>query len=90
MNQFVVRWIDRNREPKCPPNPAFPQGTDFDASGGAKRTCVVELPYPAKRCGVYVVQCEICGFSAAITTAGRADDPKSIRLPCKLATEVEQ
>lgn len=79
-----VRWLDGGREPQCAPDPEFPQGIDLDCSGRAKHTCVVELPYPAKRCGTYVVQCEVCGFSAACTTAGRPDDPRTIKLPCQI------
>jgi C4-type Zn-finger protein len=45
---------------------------------------MTELPYPAKRCGIYLVVCERCGYSAAITTAGRPDDPRKVTLPCKL------
>jgi C4-type Zn-finger protein len=45
---------------------------------------VKELPYPAKRCGLFLVICDKCGYSAAITTAGRPDDPRKVTLPCKL------
>jgi hypothetical protein len=82
-----VRWIDRGREPQCPPDPAFPNGVDLD---GAKAlgvpTCYTALPYPAKRCGLYYVECEACGCNAMITTAGRADDPRSVLMPCKRGT----
>jgi hypothetical protein len=79
---FTVDWIDRGREPKCAPDPLFPNGKDVDASVGAKRACLVELPYPAKRCGLYVVKCSECGLSVGITTAGRPDDPKSVKVAC--------
>lgn len=86
MSGLKVEWIDRKREPKCPPNPAYPNGIDVEI--GDRRsddpTCYTALPYPAKRCGVYVVRCSICGASAGITTAGRPDDPKSVLLPCKM------
>ncbi len=78
-----VNWIDRGREPKCPPNPDYPNGIDADASFGAEKSCRVELPYPAKRCGLYHVTCEACGLTVGITTAGRPDDPRSLRMPCK-------
>lgn len=82
---FKIDWIDHKREPKCAPDPAFPNGKDLD---GAKElgvpTCKVELPYPAKRCGLYYVECNICGYTAAITTAGRPDDPRSALIPCKM------
>jgi hypothetical protein len=82
---FTIEWIDRGREPKCPPNPAYPNGIDLE---GAKElgvpTCRTELPYPAKRCGYYLVECNICGHTTLITTAGRPDDPRSVLIPCKM------
>ena len=78
-----IDWIDNKREPQCPPNPDFPLGIDVDASGGSRKTCTVSLPYPAKRCGAYVVTCEKCGQSVAATTAGRPDDPRSIKIACQ-------
>jgi len=80
--KFNVEWIDSHREPKCAPDPAYPAGKDLDISGGAP-SCFVELPYPARRCGIYMIDCEQCGMTIAITTAGRIDDPKSLRMPCK-------
>ena len=68
-----IEWRDGGREPQGKPNAAFPDGIDVDASGSAAVTCQTDLPYPAKRCGVYIVRCGICGISAAITTAGRPD-----------------
>lgn len=81
---FKIEWIDRGREPQCPPNPAFPNGIDLDtAKEFGKPTCHAELPYPAKRCGLYYVECNICGTNALITTAGRPDDPRSVDLLCQ-------
>ena len=80
--QIAVTWIDRHREPQCAPNPDYPKGIDIDASEGGQ-TCQVGLPYPAKRCGVYVVQCKLCGKTVACTTAGRPDDPRSITFSCQ-------
>ena len=84
---FKIDWIDRGREPQCAPDPAYPNGKDLD---GAKvlgvPTCKVDLPYPAKRCGLYYVECNICGYIAIITTAGRPDDPRSALFPCKIRT----
>jgi len=45
--------------------------------------CKTSLPYPAKRVGYYVVTCAKCHMKTIITTAGRPDDPKSVRLACK-------
>jgi hypothetical protein len=79
-----VRWIDSLREPKIPSNPAYPNGIDLDCSDGASPSCVMELPYPAKRCGCYTIMCEDCGLATVVTTAGRRDDPRSIKLACKI------
>lgn len=81
--RFSVEWIDHQREPQCPPNPDYPEGIDVDASLGAEATCTASLPYPAPRCGLYVVCCKLCGFSLGMTTAGRSDDPRSVKVPCK-------
>lgn len=51
-------------------------------SDGATRTCSIELPYPAKRCGVYVIECAKCGQKNALTTAGRPDDPRTVTMGC--------
>jgi hypothetical protein len=78
-----VEWIDGMREPTQPPNPKFPNGIDLDFSRGAPRTCKVDLPYPAKRIGKYVISCTNCGWTGLVTTAGRRDDPRSVKVPCK-------
>jgi hypothetical protein len=82
-SRFDIKWKDAGREPQSTPNPAYPNGIDLDASKGAAVTCVVALPYPAQRCGAYVVACLICGIKVACTTAGRVDDPRSIRVACR-------
>lgn len=79
---LTAEWIDREREPKCAPNPQFPNGTDVDLSHGAAKTCSIELTYPAKRCGLYVIKCDICGQVNALTTAGRIDDPRKVTFGC--------
>jgi hypothetical protein len=78
-----VEWLDRGREPQYPPNPAYPEGIDVDLSDGAERACTVALPYPARRIGAYIVTCSTCGLRVGLTTAGRPDDPRSVRLACK-------
>jgi hypothetical protein len=80
-----IKWIDSGREPQCPPDPRYPNGMDVDMSKGQRRVCVVKLPYPAKRCGYYVIRCASCWLAINVTTAGRADDPKSVTMPCKEA-----
>jgi len=69
MSALSVEWLDRGREPKCAPNPKFPLGIDVDLSQGHP-SCATQLPYPAKRCGVYVVKCSVCAASVGVTTAG--------------------
>lgn len=81
---LTVEWIDSGREPQCAADPDFPDGKNIDASMGAGRSCSRDLPYPAKRCGYFIVRCTICGMSVAVTTAGRPDDPRSIKLACRL------
>jgi hypothetical protein len=81
--RFKVDWRDAGREPRCAPNPEYPNGIDRDCSGGASQTCSATLPYPARRCGSYFVECEICGIRVAVTTAGRPDDPRSVRIACR-------
>lgn len=91
MEQAIrVTWLDRGREPKCAPNPKYPTGIDLDVSDGAKRACSVALPYPAARCGVYVVKCRACGRRVGCTTAGRPDDPRSIKIACANQEETVQ
>lgn len=77
-----AEWIDQGREPKCRPNPKFPNGMDVDVSAGAARTCSIDLSYPAPRCGVYVIKCDICGLCDVLTTAGRIDDPRKVTVGC--------
>ncbi len=67
--------------------PAYPLGIDVDLSEGVTKSCKTPLPYPAKRCGVWHVKCLDCGYVGACTTAGRVDDPRSIKLPCKSAVQ---
>lgn len=81
-----IQWIDSGREPQCAPNPRYPEGIDlfdFFADDG-RRACKVELPYPAKRCGFYRIECRICRRVVGCTTAGRPDDPRSITMACAI------
>jgi hypothetical protein len=80
---FDFIWIDSEREPQCPPDPAYPDGKDVDASNGAAVTCHVLLPYPAPRCGAYIVDCRRCGLRLVVPVLGRADDARLIRVACK-------
>lgn len=81
--KFSIKWRDAGKEAECAPNPAFPEGMDLDVSKGAADTCAASLPYPARRIGAYEIRCNHCGFTAVCTTAGRPDDPRSIKFPCQ-------
>jgi hypothetical protein len=82
--QFKVAWIDGGREPTEPSDPRYPQGIDLDVAAGKSPNCLVSLPYPARRCGMFFVDCRRCGMNALVTAAGRPDDPRSIKIPCKI------
>ena len=79
-----IEFLTKGRKPKCQPNPLFPNGVDADLSNGAALTCTTEIPYPAPCCGLMVVECEKCGLRVAVTTAGRVDDPRSVKMACQL------
>jgi len=83
MTNFTVDFMSHNRKAQCAPNPAYPQGMEVDLTHGAKLACLAELPYPAECCGVWIVGCQTCGLVVAITAAGRPDDPRTAKLPCK-------
>lgn len=85
MSKFNIEWVDQKREPQHPPNPDYPDGIDITVltfNRPAEPSCTASLPYPAKRCGLYVVECQKCGVRTALTTAGRPDDPRSVTIPC--------
>lgn len=79
---FTITWVDRKRWPQDKPDPAFPEGVDIDLTQGGSPSCGSPLPYPAKRCGLFYVECRRCRANAVITTAGRVDDPRSVRIRC--------
>lgn len=83
-NSLTVAWIDRGVEPQGPPDPTYPNGMGADFTGGAGPGCSTLLPYPAKRCGYFLVSCRACKSNAILTTAGRADDPRWVRIACKI------
>jgi len=84
-----VEFLDSGRYPKEKPDPAFPNGKPINLAVDIPlaRTCTRNLPHPAPRCGLYAIRCKVCGFSAAITVAGRPDDPNMVTMPCKLKGE---
>lgn len=89
MTTFDIAWLDRGREPQCAPDPAYPTGKDLDGSDGAEATCTATLPYPAPRCGVYIVECKTCGIRVGCTTAGRPDDPRTLKIACRKPETVQ-
>ena len=80
--KIVVTWYGAGRKAQCPPNPQYPKGVDVDVSQG-RLSCSTALPYPAPECGYWTVRCHACQWMGAITAAGRADDPRSVTIPCK-------
>ena len=84
---FSIIFLDSGREPQCAPDPAYPDGKHIDLAGKAVPKCTRNVPYPAPRCGVYVITCDECELRAAITVAGRPDDPRSVTLRCKKAIQ---
>lgn len=85
MSHHLIEFVPSGRgKAQCAPNPEYPHGICVDFSKGAETTCVVDIPYPAKECGHFVVKCNLCRFSVALTAAGRLDDPIKITLACHL------
>jgi hypothetical protein len=79
-----VRFIDARRTAREPANPKYPNGMMVNLNvNPLARSCSFNLPYPAPRCGQYIVTCRTCGFSVGLTVAGRADDPRVITIPCR-------
>jgi len=85
--KHTVRFIPSGRgRAQCPANPDYPDGIDLVMTEHAEKSCRVDLPYPAPECGSWLIVCAECDMRALITAAGRPDDPKSVTLPCKVAT----
>ena len=80
-----VTFLDSGREPQCKSDPKYPDGKAINLGPGGGKTCTRNLPYPAPRCGQYMLTCKTCGFTGMITVAGRPDDPRIITMPCALS-----
>lgn len=77
-----VEFVPSGRgKAQCAPNPGYPDGIDIKIKD--RPVCVVALPYPAPECGHHMLRCVRCGVAVAVTAAGRADDPKSVEIPCQ-------
>jgi hypothetical protein len=85
MSEHSIKWIDGGREPLGPSDPAHQHGINLDLAHGQIKTCTVELPYPAPRCGYFSVQCLTCRVSVSVVANGRADDPRMVMIACKPA-----
>lgn len=70
---------------QCEPNPSYPHGIHVGGAMLGVPACTVDLPYPAPECGLWVVRCENCSMSVAVTAAGRPDDPLTVTIECKKA-----
>lgn len=82
MTDLSVTFISHHRKAQVAPNPKYPDGIDVDLTKGAKVACLANLPYPAECCGILIVRCKKCSANVAITTAGRIDDPRTVKLAC--------
>ena len=82
---FSVRWVLRRKGlARSLPDPNYPYGIALDVSREGEPACECVLTYPAPGVGSWVLTCEVCGATAVVTAAGRADDPTKVRLPCKV------
>jgi hypothetical protein len=83
--QFKIEFHDLEREPQVPFRRAHSWGVDVPVPIGSEETlhCRVALPWPAPRCGLWLVACLECGCKVAATAAGRVDDPRSVPVPCR-------
>lgn len=81
---LISTFLTEGLKAQHPANPDFPKGVEVDArtERGAP-ACTLELPYPAPAIGSHFVECAYCGVTAAVTAAGRADDPRTVTLTCK-------
>lgn len=71
------------RMPKCSPDPAYPNGKDADIAEGFPG-CAIDLQHPTPCYGLWVIACERCGYTVAVTAAARPDDPAKITIPCQI------
>jgi hypothetical protein len=82
-DDFKITWSMHEHEPQSV-NLNCPDGTHVDLSRKRRPACVISVPYPAPpRPGLFRIKCVKCGAYAHVPTAGRPDDPRSIRLACR-------
>jgi len=86
MDDKIVEFLDHGREPHLPFKREHWWGIDIGPPHKGK-TCLIELPWPAPRIGVYFIACKTCGNKTICTVAGRVDDPRSLALLCLETTK---
>jgi hypothetical protein len=87
---FSISWSARTRVengvartgPAHPATPGFENGTDLDLARDAASWCTASCPPWPGKLGMLHLRCQHCDVTVDLTTAGRADDPKLVRLPC--------
>jgi len=84
---WEIQWVDSGRHPKHPSDPRYPHGIDIDVSLAANPACKASLPYPTPRCGHYIIECRACGQVVMLSTAGRRDDPRTLKMACRQKQE---
>ena len=79
---LTIEWKDGDIVvERLPLNPDRPDGSDVDVTEGAQG-CSIEVPYPASGVGLWFVSCPECRSHLLFTANGRADDPRSCKIPC--------
>jgi len=81
--RFSITWHNGGDGARLgQPDPAFPHGVDVDISEKPAPSCTARLDCPAPRCGAWLIECQECGATVAVSAAGRADDPRSLTMGC--------
>ena len=80
-----VLWFDRTLARSDAPDPEYPEGVDLDLCRDIGPACWTALRYPARGPGYYHIACTRCGSATGCMTKGQTDDPRSIRLPCRVS-----
>lgn len=72
------------KPPRHDPDPRYPKGMDVDSSVPGKPACSITLPqYPAPSTGNWLITCATCGLRCLVSCAGRVDDARTVKVPCK-------
>ena len=85
-DQFRVMFKGTGRKAPPAPKSRTLEGVDIiTPCPEGQPSCRVPLPCPAKEIGGWMVECTICQATVSCMAQGRADDPRSITIPCKKA-----